>query len=184
MRYVGHCTLAPDAAGNAVSHVWSINSCHDPDVTGLGHRPLGFDQYMEFYNHYTVTHAKIKVTFLASATWALGVAYLTRKANTDVIINRETLGEQPSTQMKRLDSAYDGQPVVFTDTVDVSSLFGVKDVANDDIYRGSASTSPTERYYWHLSAASFSGAAGTGIAVVEIEYKVALHEPKDVLGSI
>ncbi len=35
-------------------HVFSAGSCWDPDVTGSGHQPYGFDQWAALYRTYTV----------------------------------------------------------------------------------------------------------------------------------
>ncbi len=46
-----------------VFHVMRANSCFDPDLSGGGHQPLGFDQMMLLYNKYTVLHSNITVDF-------------------------------------------------------------------------------------------------------------------------
>lgn len=33
---------------------WNLNSIYDPDRTGVGHQPLGYDQWNTFYNRYRV----------------------------------------------------------------------------------------------------------------------------------
>jgi len=35
---------------------------YDPDITGTGHQPAGFDQMMLSYEHYIVTRARIWAT--------------------------------------------------------------------------------------------------------------------------
>lgn len=47
------------------------NSLFDPDITGVGHQPLGYDQWSAFYSKYCVYGSKISVTVLnASGTTA------------------------------------------------------------------------------------------------------------------
>lgn len=55
-------SIDPAIGGLASTHVFSANGLFDTDITGVGHQPSGFDQLMTFYDHYTVTHAKITVT--------------------------------------------------------------------------------------------------------------------------
>ena len=56
-------TINLDAsAGGLASHVFCANGMYDPNITGTGHQPLYFDQYMVAYDHYTVLSSKIKVT--------------------------------------------------------------------------------------------------------------------------
>lgn len=48
------------------THVFRGNSLYDPDVTSVGHQPLGYDQlFPAMYNSYHVTASSIKV-FLSS----------------------------------------------------------------------------------------------------------------------
>lgn len=42
-------------------HTFSLNSMYDPDVTGIGHQPLGFDQLANFYQRYRVHGCKVIV---------------------------------------------------------------------------------------------------------------------------
>jgi len=53
-------------AGSLGYHVFSANSIHDPDTTGIGHQPMGHDQWKELYNHYTVVGSRISCNVLAS----------------------------------------------------------------------------------------------------------------------
>lgn len=182
MRYVSQCTLAPQAGGLAVGHVFSMNGLYDPDYTGTGHQPLGYDQYMNFYHHYTVTHAKIKVTFLANASAAQGLVYLSRNSGVAVITARDDLAEQPSTKLAPIQKDGAAKQIVLTDSVNLSTLLG-QNVLNEDNNAGAIASNPVEGYYWHVSAASFDGNIGSTVAVVEIDYKVVLHEPKDLAGS-
>lgn len=62
LRYVDFLTL--DSPGTLVPdiHVYRANSLTDPDFTGSGHQPKGFDEIMKLYRHYTVIGSKITVT--------------------------------------------------------------------------------------------------------------------------
>ena len=56
-----YCTTVSIDAGAAVpvSHIFAANDCYDPDITGTGHQPLGFDQWMSFYVRGVVRSSKI-----------------------------------------------------------------------------------------------------------------------------
>ena len=51
-------TLATDMD----TYTFRGNSLVDPDYTGTGHQPRGFDQWAAFYNDYKVLGSKIKIT--------------------------------------------------------------------------------------------------------------------------
>lgn len=61
LRYSDTFSLDPSSGGTAV-HYFKANSCYDPDHTGVGHQPLGFDQYMALYDHFKVKSSKITIT--------------------------------------------------------------------------------------------------------------------------
>ena len=43
------------------------NGAFDPNLTGVGHQPRGFDQFMAGYETFTVTGSKISVNFVYDA---------------------------------------------------------------------------------------------------------------------
>lgn len=62
LKYVDRISLA--AGGSApANHYFRCNSLFDPDLTGVGHQPLGFDEYAKLYSHYVVHSAFIEVIF-------------------------------------------------------------------------------------------------------------------------
>lgn len=58
LRYSQMVTLDP-TAGTIAAHIFRANSLFDPDQSGLGHQPYGFDQLMQWYDHYTVIGSKM-----------------------------------------------------------------------------------------------------------------------------
>ena len=59
-----HDDLVINVSGTGGSnYLYSCNSIYDPDYTGVGHQPLGRDQFADFYDRYVVLGSKITVTF-------------------------------------------------------------------------------------------------------------------------
>lgn len=65
-RKLPYCTQVTlnAAPGNYTYHTFLTNSLYDPDLTGAGHQPLGFDQYSPLYKNYYVPKSSIRVKFL------------------------------------------------------------------------------------------------------------------------
>lgn len=65
MKYCDLITLNPNSLGSGVPtvHHFRANSVYDPDLTGVGHQPRGFDEHAVLYDHYTVIGSKIKASF-------------------------------------------------------------------------------------------------------------------------
>uniref|UniRef100_UPI004047167E hypothetical protein n=1 Tax=Flavobacterium sp. TaxID=239 RepID=UPI004047167E len=64
LRYHESFVLNPGTAGLPSSYVFRSNSTYDPDVTGTGHQPRGYDQIMAMYQFIAVREAQIEVWFI------------------------------------------------------------------------------------------------------------------------
>lgn len=63
LRYVQTSVINPPIAGTGDA-VFRANSLFDPDRTGTGHQPYGFDQLAVAYGHYIVTGSRITARYL------------------------------------------------------------------------------------------------------------------------
>lgn len=78
LRYVDNLELTANA-GVVAANVFRLNSCFDPDLSGVGHQPMYFDQFAGAvgsgpYSRYRVVSAKINVTFSINSPPSLGIA--------------------------------------------------------------------------------------------------------------
>lgn len=60
LKYFDWFTLNP-AAGVAGVYQFSANGLYDPNISGSGHQPTGFDQLMAIYGEYVVIGSTIRV---------------------------------------------------------------------------------------------------------------------------
>ncbi len=63
------------SAGSTAGHTYRLNSLFDPDQTGAGQQPSGFDQYAALYTRYTVFKADVEVMFSASDSATITGSY-------------------------------------------------------------------------------------------------------------
>lgn len=54
-------------AGSLDDYMWALNGLYDPDITGTGHQPYGFDEYMGIYQQYRVISARWRITYPGSS---------------------------------------------------------------------------------------------------------------------
>jgi hypothetical protein len=66
LRYSDQINVGNPLGGSVYN--FRANSLYDPNKTGTGHQPLGFDQMAEKYNHYVVLGAKIYVQAIPFGT--------------------------------------------------------------------------------------------------------------------
>lgn len=72
LKYVDGRTLT--TAGPAiVQYNYNLNSLFDPDQSGVGSQPAGFDQWSAFYNRYRVYSVFYKVNFVTHANTGSGM---------------------------------------------------------------------------------------------------------------
>lgn len=180
LRYMSsRIDLNPGIAGVAASHVFTGNGVYDPDITGTGHQPLGFDQWMGLYNHFTVTGFTMKVYF-DNHTSTGHPCFCGIKVTPDgaVITNGQETIEQGNCVWKLVSGAGDNSMQMLTLTQDNSKYFS-KSVLNERDFQGSNSGNPLEQLYPTIFA--FTNDTSDG-AVVEchviIDYRVVFTEPK------
>lgn len=190
LRYTGLITLDPTVSASAV-HVFAANGMYDPDITGTGHQPLYFDEWMAMYYHYVVTESSIKVVYSSTASSAaagqniVGV-HLDSSSASDTTVSPPYYCEQANTTWKTTSNIYNGANTVVSATGDNAAFWRMakKTYEAEDQFRGTNSTNPTEGNFWHVFATPFGGADTSAIAcVVEIVYTAKLMEPRAVSAS-
>jgi len=191
-RYAQEFTLNPAAAGIAVQ-VFRANSLFDPDFTGVGHQPNGFDQMMAYYSHFTVISSKLTFKFVSASANNVTPGYIGVWLTNDGLqaasqANVEDLLESRFST-KKIASAgsernYFGQPTYINKTFNSTSFFGTSGIVNKEPYRGNAAANPAEQAFFECWAASINGidtAAMTYLAV--IDYVAVLTEPREISQS-
>lgn len=68
LKYVQFLNLDPINDTVPVTNVFRANSVFDPDFTGGGHQPRGFDQMAVLFNKYTVVGSKITASYMSDNT--------------------------------------------------------------------------------------------------------------------
>lgn len=63
LRYHETFQLNPGVAGSPSAYVFRANSCFDPNFTGTGHQPRGYDQIIAMYQYLAVREVQIEVWF-------------------------------------------------------------------------------------------------------------------------
>jgi len=187
LKYVDFgLSLNPGVGGTLATYTFSANGLYDPNITGVGHQPMGFDQLIPFYNHYTVIGARIKATFInTSATSQCFVGIMATAASSISTTNFGTLIEQGNITYTNLAlSGQDASQVDLIHKVSIGKFMGRRNILSEDDFRGSAAANPTEQVYFQLVAAPHSSVDLAALVVnVEVEYITIFTEPKELASS-
>lgn len=54
--------VAINASAVPAVYVFRANSCYDPDLTGVGHQPMGFDELSALYSNFVVVGSRLRMT--------------------------------------------------------------------------------------------------------------------------
>lgn len=188
MRYGHQFTLDATAIAPA-KQVYSCNSCYDPDLTGTGHQPRGFDQMMAVYNHCTVIGAKITARFMNPGNTNLvpsnvgiaisaGAEFVSTSTLQDVLENKYVTRPRLAGPMGLTNGG--ANSVVLTKKFSSKRFFGKKTIVGDALYRHNDSSNPTEQAFFEVFAyPNVSGYNPEALLVeVQIDYICVFTEPK------
>lgn len=193
LRYCTSLNLNP-AAGLMTSHYFSANGMFDPDISGIGHQPLFFDQYMASYDHFRVLEAEIKVTQLPEATdgsvtpvlWGIVTddnTSLTYGSPAELIeSNQSNKGKfRIGSQVANANHTSGKNPVI-TVRCDLKKFFGGDLNSTHD---GTKAANPTDQAYFGVWCAGVGsvGDPPTMTFMVEITYLAEIKEPHFVAQS-
>lgn len=186
LSYYSNSSLAVPVTGLGVSYVYSANGLYDPDISGTGTQPTGFDQMMVFYEHYTVYRATCRVTFRNYSTNIAPVVYLAARGdvtNISAVDTVMTTGNTVATSL--LPAGVYGSQKELTLTVDIARFLGFDDLQDSNVARGDIAANPSEGAFFHVGAFNNeSAAAGTVVFQVRIEYSAVFSEPRVITPSL
>jgi len=167
---------------------FSANGIFDPNRTGTGHQPIGFDQMMLMYEQFCVIRSHIKVTFLASDEPARVAILLSPDTNAPpsitaamengLITTTSILGsgtDAGSNRMKTLQLS-----------CDIPKYFGksYQSILADPLQSGNIAADPSEQVYFQIAVWDpFSDQSTTVGFDVTISYDVMYWEPKKLASS-
>jgi len=176
-----YVTINP-GAGGCTAYVFTTNNVFDPNATGVGHQPTGFDQYMAMYNKFVVYASKIKVIGYnldtETADVIAGVAIIDDPAT---YVSTERYLEQALTDWQVIPAGAGASTVQFETAFNATAFSGTI-VGTNDLLHGSSSTGPGKQWYYHVfgGATNTTDDPGTVKYSVEIEYRVKFFDPRTV----
>jgi len=186
LRYSTTFTGAATAGAITSTQVFRANDLFDPDFTGTGHQPMGFDQMMVWYNHFCVVESRIRIVCKNTTASAPTVCLRVDGASTALtVIDRVVENGGLVTEDLENKGAY-GANKVLSCGVDIARLQGVSRAAitADPTLRGDAATSPTEITYFHITMWDTTGTTGSMDVDVILDQCAIFMEPRDLTESL
>lgn len=169
-------------SGTPGLYVFSANGLFDPDFTGTGHQPMGFDQLMAFYKHYTVLRSRITVWFNnTESVYPVSVAIAVQDTSSGLsvypcileagnVVSASLSGPQNGSQTS-------GLPTKLTQVVTIGRFQSVPNPLDDDTLRGTASANPATAVYFAIYFNAGGTVTGAVDFAVELDYDAVFTEP-------
>lgn len=182
LKFVHNGSLNPGVAGANAIQVFRANSLYDPDYSGAGGQPRGFDQWMEIYDHYYVKRARIYVDFHnGDGSYEVAVGVNLRDTPTTEAVALEYQEQMGTYQLL-------GRVGSSKAHCRVKRSFDWKSQSyshyTDDENKGSASGNPSENHLFHVWCGSPWGQDSANCYyTATIYYDVLFTELKDILAS-
>lgn len=169
---------------NVYNRLFAANSIFDPDMTGVGHQPLGHDQWAVFYNHYFVIGSKItiQVTGPADAASAPMVFCIILDDSGGSFTTIPQMIEQGGSHYVVSNGDMEQyKPARVRSSFSAKKFFNVTNV-NDNYSRLGAAfgANPADLAYFQFTSATLDGLISlqTRLCIVTIEYLVLMSEPR------
>lgn len=171
--YAENVALTSTDAATAAFHTMSINNLYDPNISGTGYQPIGFDQMAAFWQNYRVLSARIRLeVFPTTATATIGF-YPSGFSSLPADWNAWTV--QPHAAVVTTSTT---MPRRVSRLVKPWLVLGIKkaNYMGENDYLSSATGGPLRPVYLHMFAKS-SGVATSVSTRIYLEYTVLASQP-------
>jgi hypothetical protein len=153
-------------ASGLTVYTYRLNSLYDPDETGTGNQPLGFDELMALYGNYRVESVKVTVEAVNGGTVAL-VAAAPSTSSTD-FSDITSVASSPGAKSQLLSGAAGDNYCKFTFKVSIKKFLGMGFIDRD--LMGSSTSNPLRQVYFHIGMQEYDASAKGITLSVKIEF--------------
>jgi len=188
LEYWDYQSLDP-SAGAFGTYVFCPSSLYDPNYTGVGHQPMGFDQLAAVYAHYAVTKCKITVSFSPTSVTTIPyvVGILKSHDNGSAGPWAKVLEQGPGVCTYELLSGGTNIPCSRPNlslTYSAAKDAGVVDLVDSDLSAGVGS-SPVDNYYFviFIQAADLSADPPWTALTVHMEFDALFYAKQQLVQS-
>lgn len=167
-------------SGLFTNYRFSANGVYDPNITGSGHQPRGFDQLMALYDHCTVIGSKITCHFTNTSATVTGVVSILVSDNTLSFVTPSDVLEYRNVVYSPIMIQGSGAEMVcLTNQVNPSKFLSISNPLSEDTLKNSASANAAEDVIYHINLWNQAGVSHPPTEVlVRIEYECVFTEPK------
>lgn len=166
--------LNPAAFGIGL-HTFRANDLYDPDYTGVGHQPMGFDQLMALYGKFTVLKSKLTIYPASNNVGGNGWLAVRTCTTPTGVSSLEDFTESSGAVIRSYNEATTTSPI--STSYSMAESYPGASISDEGLW-GTASGIPAELNYHQVAYL----AAGTGDPpemniLCQVQYEVVFHDP-------
>lgn len=179
LPYAFSTTITEGAAGLGVSYSFRINDVFDPDFSGGGLQPLGFDQYTAMYGRYHVLGFRYEVEFIArTSVGSLVGAYFSPQSTLPATATSWLVVNDTAKYKSVGWSSGSDNVKKISGRTDIARVFGVKpsEYRNDQDFSATTSNTPARAAYLHVWTKGISALAVNDFTI-RLFYDVEFSQP-------
>lgn len=155
LKYVDRFVPTP-ALGANYHQVYSGTGLYDPDSTGGGHQPMGFDQWMNFYQYYRTSASKIIIRTIDNGSTPGAVQHEqsicpTISSSDLATADPEEVREMPYSRWKIVSTHTGRGPTVQSNYISYNKIVGRRPSGLGTNIYGSVSSNPGSQFFWHIN---------------------------------
>jgi len=193
LRYASSITSTTTAVTGvaALVRLWNLGSLFDPDATGFGHYPYGFDQLKVLYAKYLVTGCRFKILVHSiGGTAEIGVhAQLVNGDGFLTLVGSsfDACAEKSNVTTVLVSPSGDTRTTSLSGYCDNAKVLGIsKEILRSDValYSAAVTANPTLSPILQVCCSSPTGTGGEAVTCsIMLEYDCELFEPNTLAQS-
>lgn len=174
LKYTDVFTLS--SSTSIASQIMRGNGMYDPDQSGVGHQPLGFDQWQSFYKKFYVIGSSCKAKLQGTTNSGIVMLRPQLVTTTGTVISTEL--EKPRTRYALTQTGGSNQDVL-SGYMNTLRIFGRPKTEFGDLeFTGTmASSDPPQIWYWVIASQNADESSNFNVnVVVEVVYYAMLTD--------
>lgn len=154
------------ASGVMGFHVFAGNNLYDPNQTGAGQQPAGYDQLTAIYDRYCVYGCKVAVNMQSlqgtgAANSSFSAAIVPYTDSNAAVDTTEEMWMNPKGKWSSISNQYDGvsKGLWLSSYSSPMEMFGKskQQVLTEDNFSAAVTTGPAYSFYWRIGARALDG---------------------------
>lgn len=162
-----------------------LNGLYDPDYSGTGHQPMGFDEYAALYGDYRVHGCKVKIIAQITTAGQTGILFLGAKKGAAYHTATSISEWMEDSQIKHW-VMNDEKPLVVSKYFDIARVFGKSKTAirGEEGYSAGIGADPSNVAFATVGWVNIDETTSTGWNVrVELTYYCEFNSLVTLAGS-